>query len=295
MPKKSTIVPNLTQRTLQATLGGLERVNPQWSASLAERLWFQVRKPPPPAARDHHTVPGGAPFTVTLGRRPIRGMRWGDPGAPLAYLVHGWGGWWQQLAAFVPVLLARGFQVVAFDALAHGDSGPGTFGRRSSTVPEMAECYHAVAEALGAPAATVAHSMGCLSVIWAQRHHDIAPTKQVLVAAAASTQGMLDVFTHAIGAGPRTMDLLPARFRVRMNRPLSDFDLLPLVAAERADRHLPDALIVHDRGDRMTSAAESEALAAQWPNSNLLLTEGHGHYRVLRAPETLQATGDFLG
>lgn len=221
-------------------------------------------------------------------------MRWGDRGAPLAYLLHGWGGWWQQLGAFVPVLLERDYQVVTFDALAHGDSGPGAFGRRSSSVPEMAESYEVVADLFGTLAATVAHSMGCLSVMWAQRQHGIVPGRQVLVAAAASTRGMLDVFTRTVGIGSRSVDLLNHRFESRMARPLSDFDLLPLVAAERTDRALPDALIIHDRDDRMTSAAESETLAAEWPNSELLITAGHGHFRVLRAPETLSAVGDFL-
>ncbi|MDO5498952.1 MAG: alpha/beta fold hydrolase, partial [Propionibacteriaceae bacterium] len=282
------------RRSIPPFLGGLERLNPEWSAAVAEKLWFHVGRPPALAVRGRHPIPDGQPCEVSLRGTPIRGMRWGDPGADLAYLVHGWGGWWQQLGSFVPVLLERGYQVVTFDALAHGESGPGAYGRRSSSVPEMAECYQAVADRFGTPSATIAHSMGCLSVVWAQRHHDVVPERQVLVAAAATTQGMIDVFTRTVRMGARTTDLLGQRFERRIGRPLRDFDLLPLVAAERTDRGLVDALIIHDRNDAMTSAVESEALAAQWPNSELLLTEGLGHYRVLRAPETLTAVGDFV-
>lgn len=289
MAKKSTIVPRL----VKSTLSGLERLSPEAAARVAERLWFRVGRPPEAARRNRYVADPGHPFAVRQQGHEIRGRIWGDEGAPPAYLIHGWGGWWQQLSSFVPVLTGQGFRVIAFDALAHGESASGALGGRSSTVPEMAEGYHAVAERWGTPALTVTHSMGCLSVIWAQRHHGIAPERQVLIAAAASTSGMLDVFCGALGLGTPTRDRLVTRFARRMGRPLTDFDLLPLVAAERAERHLPPALLIHDRDDPMTSADESAALADQWPGSDLLLTEGLGHYRVLRAPEVLQRTADF--
>ncbi|WP_432559919.1 alpha/beta fold hydrolase [Granulicoccus sp. GXG6511] len=294
MTKKSTIVPMLTQHALHLTTRSLEAVHPELSAAIAARLWFHVGRPPTAAVRNRHATPKGTPFSVALHGKPVHGMQWGDPAAPLAYLVHGWGGWWQQLSSFAPLLLGLGYQVVAFDALAHGDSGPGAFGRRSSSVPEMAESYQAVADRFGQPTATVAHSMGCLSVLWTQRHHGVVPQRQVLIAPAASTRGMVDVFAQAVGIGKPTLTPLARRFRSRMHRPLSDFDLLPLVAAERLLRQLPPALIVHDHDDRMTSPAESELLAQQWPGSELLLTTGHGHYRVLRSSETLAAVVGIL-
>lgn len=314
MPKKSTIVPNM----LRTTLGTLEHVNPDWSAFVAERLWFRAGDPPAADRRNRHVLERGTLFTLPVktfsspaaasrGRMPrgsaaqgfsaqgseVRGVSFGDPAGPLAYLLHGWGGWWQQLSSFVPALTAHGYRVIAFDALAHGDSGPGSIGRRSTTVPEMAESYHAIAELFGPPELTVAHSMGVLSVVWAQHHHGILPARQVLVAPAASTRVMLEFFGGAIGIGEPTLQRLASRFAARMGRPLSDFDLLPLVAAEQNAGRLPPALIVHDKDDRMTSPVESERLAAAWPGSELLLTEGHGHYRVLRAPEALERVGDF--
>ena len=90
----------------------------------------------------------------------VRGRVYGDWGNPTAYLVHGWGGWWQQLSAHVEPLLARGFCVVAFDAPSHGDSGPGVHGRRSTTFLEMAEALGAVVSEFGRPTLVVAHSAG---------------------------------------------------------------------------------------------------------------------------------------
>jgi pimeloyl-ACP methyl ester carboxylesterase len=298
MSQKSTIVRKITRHALTMTLHSLEQLDPAWSSALAERLWFRAGKPPAQPVRNRHEVPSGTPFTVTHRiptpphrEVPIRGTRWGDPDAPVAYLIHGWGGWWQQLGAFVPVLLDLGYQVVGFDALGHGDSGPGGFGRYSSSVPEMAHAYQAVVERFGTPAATVAHSIGCVTAAWAAHHHGIAPGRQVQIAPAATSRGMLETFIRTLDLGARTRAGLLDRFHARIGHPLTDFDLLTLATAHQDP---PAALIVHDRDDPVTASSESEDLAAHWPGSELLITEGLGHYRILRAPDTLAAVGAFL-
>jgi pimeloyl-ACP methyl ester carboxylesterase len=294
--KKSTIVRNAQAASLRTTFGALERTAPALGARLAERLWFSVGKPPSRAERDRRAglAEAGTAFTADAAGAQVRGRVFGEADAPVAILVHGWGGWWQQLSAFVPALLERGHRVVAFDALAHGDSGPGALGRRSTTVPEMAASYAAVVERFGAPALTVAHSMGCVSVAWAQREHGIVPERQVLVAPAATTDGMVETFATALGIGPTVRAGLVERFVRRVGRPLEDFDLLPLVEAEQAAGRLSPGLVVHDRADAVTSADASARLAEAWSGADLLLTDGLGHRRVLRDPAVVAATGRFL-
>ncbi|MGC5076669.1 alpha/beta fold hydrolase [Agrococcus sp. DT81.2] len=279
---------------MRAAFSVLERGAPAAGAALAERLWFTVGARPAREVRERRGVAGGTVFAVPVGGSEVRGVSFGDPSGPTAYLVHGWGGWWQQLSSFVPGLLARGYRVVAFDALAHGDSGPGAIGRRSSSVPEMADAYRAVVDRFGEPALTVAHSMGSLSVLWAQRHHDVVPARQVLVAPATTVGGMLDLFSSELALGPAVRAGLPDRFRRRIGRELEDFELLQLVETELRQGPLPPALIVHDSDDAVTSAQDSARLAEAWPGSRLLVTQGLGHSRVLRDPAVLAEAERFL-
>lgn len=292
--QKSTIVLNLRRSSMRAAFALLERGAPAAGAALAERLWFTVGARPSRAVRERRSVAGGTAFALPVSDSEVRGVSFGDPSGPSAYLVHGWGGWWQQLSSFVPVLLARGYHVVAFDALAHGDSGRGAIGRRASSVPEMADAYRAVVERFGDAALTVAHSMGSLSVLWAQRHHDVVPGRQVLIAPATTVGGMLELFSSELALGPAVRAGLPDRFRRRIGRQLEDFELLQLVADERCDGRLAPALIVHDRYDAVTSAEDSARLAESWPGSRLLVTQGLGHYRVLRDPAVLAEAERFL-
>lgn len=291
MAQKSTIVLNAGQREVRTALVALERLSPRASGAVFERLWFRSPTPPRRARRNRHPIPAGAPFRLDVGTSSIRGMHWGEADAPLAVLVHGWGGWWQQYGTVVPLLLERGYRVVAYDSLGHGDSDAGELGRRSTTVPEMARVHAAVAERFGAPSATIAHSIGCLAVMWAQQHLGVASGRQVFIAPATGTRRMLDTLHEALGVGAATERVFLERFERRIGRPLSDFDLPRLVASSASGA---STLVIHDRDDRVMDLADTQALVEGWPAARLVVTEGFGHYRVLRAEPTLDAVDEFL-
>ena len=292
MARKSTIVPKLTLATLIAALATLQRVSPRAASALAEKLWFYAGAPPAAAVRNRRGTPEGQSFSLAHGSSMITGRRWGDASAPTAYLVHGWGGWWQQLGAFVPLLTDLGYHVVAFDALGHGDSSRGALGRRSTHVPELAESFATVVSAFGAPRVTVAHSIGCVSVGWAQRSGQAEVGDRVLIAPAVSTGTMVETFARRLRIGDRTRERLVSRIEARVGRRLEEFDLTPPPSAgQGADR----VLIVHDRDDDTTDLAESAALVERWPGAELLVTQSLGHYKVLRAEPTLSAVAGFLG
>ncbi|MEM6379081.1 MAG: alpha/beta hydrolase, partial [Bacteroidota bacterium] len=55
----------------------------------------------------------------------IQTYRWGSPGGKTALFVHGWEGQAGNFGSLVPILLDLGYQVVAYDAPAHGNSSKG--------------------------------------------------------------------------------------------------------------------------------------------------------------------------
>src|SRR5690606_41872097 len=126
------------------------------------------------------------------------------------YLVHGWGGWRGQLGAFVEPLVAAGHRVVAFDAPAHGDSGPGDLGPRRSTAADFADALTAVVGAHGAPAGVVAHSLGALTAVLAVAD-GLSVRRLVLIGAAVDPFARMGEFAAALGFGPRVEAALLAR------------------------------------------------------------------------------------
>jgi pimeloyl-ACP methyl ester carboxylesterase len=232
-------------------------------------------------------VPGGRPFTVEAAGRRLAGQEWGA--GPAVYLLHGWGGWSGQLAAFVAPLIERGHRVVAFDAPSHGRSGPGAFGPRSSSILEFAAALTAVVAAHGPAHAVIAHSMGGTATAVALcdgLHAD----RVVLVAPMASPESYARQLGAALGFGAATHRRLIARIERRVGAPMHHFDVPDLGRAVA----MPPTLVVHDRTDTFTPVSDGAAIAAAWPSARLHVTDGLGHGRLLRDPGVVAEIVDFV-
>jgi pimeloyl-ACP methyl ester carboxylesterase len=277
---------------VRARLAVLQRVAPRRAARLALALWCT---PPSGGSRhDNRSVPGVLSTVTTDSGASVVVETWvpdvgARPEAGIVYLVHGWGGWRGQLGAFVEPLVAEGYRVVTFDAPSHGDSGHGTLGPRRSTMPEMADALAAVVRAHGDAAAVVAHSLATATTVLAVR--DGLPTARlVLVAAIDDVLGEIDTFGDALGLTRRTRDLLRGLVADVAARPLGDLDVRDTLRTHA----VPPALVVHDRADPRLSFAVGAALAADWPEGELLATDGLGHHRVLRDPDVVRAVVDYV-
>ena len=275
--------------TLKRLFALLEQRSPALGGLLAERLWFRLPTAPPAQVRAARTPPGGEAFEVPSAHGTVRGRVYGDWGNPTAYLVHGWGGWWQQLGSHVAPLVARGLCVVAFDAPSHGDSGPGAHGGRSTTFLEMGEALTAVVTEFGRPTLVLAHSAGGLAAVHALGL-GVRPDSLVLVAPPVGVEAMLPVFAEALGVGPRSQRVMVRRAEHRVGTPVAALDLLAMAAGHPS---LPHLLVVHDRHDLEAPLAGGVRVSDAWHDARLMVTEGLGHRQVLWDPEVVERVASF--
>jgi pimeloyl-ACP methyl ester carboxylesterase len=279
----------IQKSTIVRSLGVLERVAPTAGATWAERLWFTV---PRAGGRRDRLAPPGRPFAVQVHGRTVAGEVWEEgPGErPVVYLVHGWGGWGDQLDAFVAPLAEAGHRVVAFDALGHGGSDPGPSGPGRGNILELADSLTAVVAAHGPAAAVVAHSLGATATAHAMRG-GLAVGRAVFVAPMADPLPYTRTFAARLGFGERIRTRMVRRIERRVGMPLSAFavpDLARTIAA-------PPLLLVHDRQDAETGWPDSDAIARAWPGARLVTTTGLGHRRILRDPSVVAEVAGFLG
>jgi pimeloyl-ACP methyl ester carboxylesterase len=61
-----------------------------------------------------------------------------------------------------------------------------------------------------------------------------------------------------------------------------------------APRLNAQALVVHDRKDRMMPWRHGATVARHWPGARLLTTEGLGHTRILADERVTRAAADFI-
>lgn len=274
--------PLATSSLLPAVFRQLERT-PAVGGWLAERLWFRLPTAPPAAERERRTPPGGEPFETEWSGGVVRGRVYGDWGLPTAYLVHGWGGWWQQLSAHVQPLLDRGLCLVAFDAPSHGGSDAGRFGGRSTTFVEMGEALAAVAADFGRPAVVVAHSAGAMATLLAV-DAGLDVDALALLAPPISVEPIQRFVATSLGVGPRSERVMRARAERRVGLPMQALDLVDLASRQRS---LPRLLVVHDRHDREAPFAGAVELVTAWHGARLVITDRLGHHRVMWHPDAV--------
>ncbi len=289
---KSTIVRTIQTTTQSAANRALAAAG---GAAYAEYLWFRLPSTPSVDRRESRTPVGGTPFTIyghglTGARIEVSGRVYGPEGLPVAYLVHGWGGWWQQLGSLVMPLVAAGFRVVAYDAPSQGSSRAGAHGPRSTTVVEMAEALHLAVTAYGPASVVFAHSLGAMASTWA-RELGVEAGAYVFVAPAVSVQPVVDYFGNLLGLSARRRRQLASRVERHVGVSMGDLDVVGRARGEGAS--LPPLLAVHDRLDVETPVEGSIVLTDQWPGAELVLTDGMGHRRVLWDPRVVETSVSF--
>ena len=268
----------------------LERVAPAAGARLLDSIWFHLPQVPEKSRRLRVALPEATPFELSFEKGTIRGKSWGD--GPAVYLVHGWGGWGLQLAAFIPPLLAAGFRVITFDAPSHGESDPGREGAKRSTLPELADAFQAVVAAYGPAYGVVAHSLGAAAVSQALKD-GFSARRVVFLATATDFRDGLDQYQAYLGFGPRVRERFLRRFTRRFG-PMESYAMVPVVDELAEERDLPALLVIHDRDDRETSAEGSVKVVNVWPGAQIRLTDGLGHNGVLWNPSVIDSARTFL-
>ena len=200
-----------------------------------------------------------------------------------ALLVHGWTSTAAFMTASVDELRARGFDVVAFDLPAHGNSS----GRRAL----LMDCIHAmlaVADRYGPIDRVIAHSFGgpvsTMSLISERSAALSSATQLVFIAAPNRLSDVTAGYTRALGISPNVQkvfeDLLVAPF----GGDLAAMDANVLLA------DLPNPItIVHSTDDREVPFDAAERFAKLGGNVALQPLEGLGHRRILHARSGVEA------
>lgn len=264
----------------RAGLAGVAAVAPPLAVEAAYRMFRHVGAPAPVRSVDRAVHDRARRGRVRVPGGDVATYAWGDPAAPPVLLAHGWRLRAARFAVLVEALEAADLRPVAFDGLAHGASS----GRRTTVVEHMA-AMRAVQEATGRLVAVVGHSLGGLAAGLAVRD-GLAADRYVAIAAPTSFDSVVSVFRHRAGLPDRLHEPLCERVA---REPFSDVadarDQLDLLRRP-APAEVP-ALFVHDVDDPLHGPGEARRLHAAHPGSELLVTAGLGHNRVLDDPDVV--------
>jgi pimeloyl-ACP methyl ester carboxylesterase len=198
-------------------------------------------------------------------------------------LLHGWNGRGSQMGFLARAIAARGFQSVAFDGPAHGDSP----GRRTNLINHSAALVD-VAIGFTDLHGIVGHSFGALALSY--RWAELPPLDRlVMISPPAEMMIYSRMFMRAIGGNNevhrRMLEIYRRKFGVVWDE-LSVESLDP-------DLDIP-LLVVHDRSDRQAPFNHGQRTCKAWANAHLFETEGLGHLLILRNDAVAQEIAGFM-
>ena len=198
-------------------------------------------------------------------------------------LLHGWSGRGTQLFAFADELRKSNAEVVTFDMPAHGQS----LGNKTNIV-ELIACIKEVNEKYGPFDHAIAHSMGSIALLRALRD-GILMKSVVIIGSGDKIRNVFYGFSEQLQFSDkiteRMIQTVEKKFDINLESYSSSMSL----------EHLEVPLfIVHDKDDKETPFIYSKDLHEVANNSELLLTTGLGHHRILRDSKTVQRIVQFI-
>ena len=252
------------------------RIAPWLTSSIAARLFLTTRRTLP-RDREREALAGARAHRVA----GMAAWVWGE--GPTVLLVHGWNGRATQMGAFVAPLVSRGYRVVAFDAIGHGES----HGSRLS-LPGMADCVRRVAAELGDVHGILAHSMGAgATTIALEDGLDVE--RAVFVSPPSNPRSFFELFCTTIGVSNRVCARAQRKVETLAGRPMSE-----LRADTIAPRMRTALLIVHDEDDKQVPIRSGQRIAEAWPDARFVRTEGLGHRRILESAYVAGLAASFI-
>ena len=212
----------------------------------------------------------------------VQVIRFAGKGAKVL-LLHGWSGRGTQLFAFADELRKSNAEVVTFDMPAHGQS----LGNKTN-IFELVACIKEVHAKYGPFDHAIAHSMGSMALLRTLR--DGIPIKSAaIIGSGDKIRNVFYRFSEQLQFSDKVTEQMIQTVEKQFGMNLENY------SSSMSLEHLKmPLLIVHDKDDKETHFAYSKDLHEIANNSELLLTTGLGHHRILRDSKTVQHIIQFI-
>ena len=276
----------LALRYVRARLNILSLVSPRKAAVKAFRYFCTPRQRV--TKKGSVLFEGGERLSFRSDKHTIRGHRWLPAGQPVkrVLIAHGWESASRNFEAYIGPLLKKGYEVLAFDAPAHGRSG----GRRT-TLPEYVQVLRTVEHDFGPFDAYLGHSLGGLALALLLENAPHHPeTRLVLVAPAVETTTAVAAFSKLLRLPAEVTAAIDDYVQEISGHPFSWYSL------RRALHHVQAGILyLQDEEDRVTPASEADLVRQDGHhNIRFVFTKGLGHRKIYKDSESMQMIVDFL-
>jgi pimeloyl-ACP methyl ester carboxylesterase len=205
----------------------------------------------------------------------IQGYQWNHPSDKKLLILHGFESSVINFDRYIKPLLKAGFEVLAFDAPAHGRSS----GKRINALLYKDFILH-IQKEYGPIENFIAHSFGGLALSLANEEMKLnADSKIVFIAPAAETTTAINTFFKFLRLDKQVRKLFDAIItKMSGGYPPEWFSIKRMAKNIKAQ-----VLWLQDRDDQMTPLSDVEPIINEsYPNFRFIISEGLGHRRIYR-------------
>jgi pimeloyl-ACP methyl ester carboxylesterase len=222
----------------------------------------------------------------TLGNDRIRGYRWNHPASKKILILHGFESSVVNFDRYVGPLVKKGYEVLGFDAPAHGKSTG-----KEVNVLMYKNMIQQIYVDYGPIDAFLSHSFGGLAVsLFLETLPNNGNKKVVLVAPAMETKTAADHFFKLLNLDESVRKEFDRYLTKLGGNPPEWYSIL-----RAANNIKAQVLFLQDKHDEMTPISDVNPLMEKhYPNFHFIISEGLGHRRIYRDSGSTKAILEFL-
>jgi pimeloyl-ACP methyl ester carboxylesterase len=216
----------------------------------------------------------------------IQGWRWNHPAERKLLILHGYESSATNFDRYVKPFIKKGYEVLAFDAPAHGRSGG-----KKITAPLYKKTIQEIHKQYGPVKSYMAHSFGGLAVSLAlEEINHTDEYRLALIAPATETSTAIDTFFNFLQLD-NTLRTEFEKIIIQRGGVSADW-----YSINRALRHIrAKTLWIHDEDDDITPLSDVLKVQAQnYPHVEYVITKGLGHRKIYRDNKVTKSIVDFL-
>lgn len=228
--------------------------------------------------RDKKALENSRQSSYDFNGTTIQCYHWGK-GNKKVLLIHGWEGNAGNFGYIAQALSKQGYEVLAFDAPAHGKSGG-----KTTHLFEFSALIARLIRDHGPFEKIITHSFGSGATVFAlHQHPELSPAQLSMITSPNRYADAFLEFGHMIGLGNKQLVYLFSRIQDRFGYSPDDL----VVARWINDLPIAKLQLLHDPHDKIIRFERAEKIAAACPTLELVRMEGAGHYRILWQADTI--------
>ena len=257
----------------RAKLNLMHVINARWAAASAVDL-FQK-----PYSKPRRKVPpifkSAKKLQLASGSEKLVGYHWipDQPTGKKMLIVHGFAGSCYSFDKYIGPALAKGYEVIAYDAPGHGKSS----GKRLNLISykwtlEDVLKHHGLFDSY------ITHSLGGMSLMLALEGYEQHKGNIILIAPLVEAQRAAESFLGFLQVPTRLRSEFEKEITERAGHPMTWFSM-PRLVKEYSGK----VLWIHDRDDDTTPFKDVVPIKQNPPaHVELMVTSGLGHSRIYR-------------